>query len=330
VASQAKSLISDRGTVIVDERTNAITVRDTQQRMNNIRKLVASIDHADRQVLIEAKIVEASEDFTQSIGIQWGVNRAGHSASFGGVTNVGLDDQGRPLMVNNVANPLFSGASVALGSFKGVFTDVQLTAGEQNGLLNVLSRPSVVTLNNQPATINSGIKFYVKSPGNVTIGGAASGTTAATSNLQEIRAGITLTVTPQITIDNRVSLAINVTESQPDFSNLVDGTPSINDNSATTTVMLRDGETTVIGGLFQIQKSKSINGVPVLSRIPILGALFGSRTRKRNKRELFIFITPTIVENVPQIPVYPESYEKINTLRYDKPKFSDKPTLPQE
>lgn len=330
VAAQAKSLISDRGTVIVDERTNAITVRDTQQRVDNIRRLVANIDHVDRQVLIEAKIVEASENFTQSVGIQWGVSRAGHSANFGGVNSVGVDDQTRALMVNNPANPILSGASLVLGSFKGTFTDVQITAGEQNGLLNVLSRPTVVTLNNHAATINSGVKFYVKSPGNVSIGGATTGTTAATSNLQEIRAGITLTVTPQITIDDRVNMVINVTESQPDFSRTVDGTPSINDNSATTTVLLNDGETTVIGGLFQIQKSKSSNGVPVLNRIPFFGALFGNKSRARNKKELIIFITPTIVQSVPRLPAYPEAYEKITTIKADKVKRAAEPTLPQE
>lgn len=330
VAAQAKALISDRGTVVVDERTNAITVRDTQQRLDNIRRLVANIDHADRQVLIEAKIVEAAEDFARSVGIQWGITRTGHSAGFGGVNSVGLDDQGRSLMVNNPANPVLSGASLVLGSFKGTLTDVQLTAGEQNGLLSILSRPSVVTLNNQAATINSGVKFYVKSPGNVSIGGASSGATAATSNLQEIRAGITMTVTPQITIDNRVNLVINVTESQPNFGQTVDGTPSINDNSATTTVLLNDGETTVIGGLFQIRKSRSSNGVPGLNRVPLLGALFGNRTKNRNKRELIIFITPSIVKSVPLLPVYPEAYETITTLKPEKLKVGPEPTMPQQ
>lgn len=330
MATQAKAFISDRGTVVVDERTNAITIRDTQQRLDNIRRLVASLDHADRQVLIESKIVEASEDFARSVGIQWGITRTGHSANFGGVSSVGLDDQTRPLMVNNPANPIFSGASLVLGNFKGTFTDVQITAGEQNGLLSILSRPSVVTLNNQAATINSGVKFYVKSPGNVSIGGATTGATAATSNLQEIRAGISMTVTPQITIDNRVNLVINVTESQPNFGQTVDGTPSINDNSASTTVLLNDGETTVIGGLFQLRKSRSSNGVPGLNRIPFFGALFGVRSKNRNKRELIIFITPSIVKTVPQLPVYPDAYETITTLKHEQLKIAPEPTMPQQ
>lgn len=331
VAVQAKSLVSDRGAVLVDERTNAITVRDTQQRVDNIRKLVANIDRADRQVLIEAKIVEATEQFTRSYGIQWGVSRTGHSVGFGGVNAVGLDDQARSLIVNTPATNPISGASIVLGSFKGTFTDVQLTAAEENGLLTILSRPTVVTLNNQAASIHSGVKFYVKSPGNVTIGGASSGATAATSNLQEIRAGITLTVTPQITIDNRINLAINVTESQPDFSRLVDGTPSINDNTATTTVLLSDGEITVIGGLFQLQKAKNRNGVPVLNRIPLFGALFGKTSKTKTKKELIIFIRPTITDGgVPQMPIYPETYEKINTLRPDKVRYAPEPTIPQQ
>lgn len=330
VAAQAKALLSERGTVVVDERTNAVTVRDTRERVENIRRLVSSIDHVDRQVLIEAKIVEASEDFTRSIGIQWGINRTGHSVDPAGLGAVGASDTGSPLMVNNPASTILSGAALVMGSFKGVVTDIQITAGEQNGLLNILSRPSVVTLNNQAATINSGVKFYVKSPGNVSIGGGTSGATAATSNLQEIRAGITLTVTPQITIDDRINLVINVTESQPNFGQMVDGSPSINDNSASTVVLLRDGETTVIGGLFQVRKSKSSNGVPVLNRIPLFGALFGNRSKQRNKKELIIFITPTIVDNVPLLPVYPEAYEKITTLKPDKVKMEMEPTLPQQ
>lgn len=328
VAAQAKSLLSDRGTVVVDERTNAVTVRDTQQRVENIRRLVSNIDHADRQVLIEAKIVEASEDFTRSVGIQWGITRTDHTVNVSGVNSVGAGDAGNALMVNNPASTILSGAALALGSFRGTVTDIQITAGEQNGLLNILSRPSVVTLNNQAATINSGVKFYVKSPGNVSIGGSTTGATAATSNLQEIRAGITLTVTPQITIDDRVNLVINVTESQPNFGQMVDGSPSINDNSASTTVLLRDGETTVIGGLFQVRKSKSSNGVPALNRIPLFGALFGNRSKQRNKKELIIFITPSIVGTVPQLPVYPEAYEKITTLKPDVPKMAPEPTLP--
>lgn len=331
VAVQAKSLISDRGSVMIDERTNAITVRDTQQRVDNIKKLVASIDRADRQVLIEAKIVEATEQFTRSYGIQWGMTRANHSASFGGVNAVGLDDQGRPLIVNSPATNPVSGASLVLGSFKGTFTDIQVTAAEENGLLTVLSRPTVVTLNNQAASIHSGVKFYVKSPGNVTIGGGATGATAATSNLQEIQAGITLTVTPQITIDDRINLTINVTESQPDFSRPVDGTPSINDNTATTTVLLSNGDTTVIGGLFQLQKSKNRSGVPILSRIPLFGALFGNTNKARTKKELIIFIRPTIADQgVAQLPVYPEAYEKVQSVRPDTPKHEPEPTMPQQ
>lgn len=338
VAAQAKALISERGTVVVDERTNAVTIRDTRERVANIRRLVSSIDHADRQVLIEAKIVEASEDFTRSVGIQWGISRTGPSLP-GSQSNVlGIDHRtgvggvgAGGGMVNSPSSTILSGVTLATGSFfKGGIVDAQITAGELNGLLNILSRPSVVTLNNQAATINSGVKFYVKSPGNVSIGSATSGATAATSNLQEIRAGITMSVTPQITGDNRVNLLINVTESQPNFGQTVDGTPSINDNSASTTVLLYDGETTVIGGLFQLRKSRSSNGVPVLNRVPLFGALFGNRTKDRSKKELIIFITPSIVQSVPQLPTYPEAYEKITTLKPEPVKLAPEPTMPQQ
>lgn len=331
VALQAKALISDRGAVIVDERTNALTVRDTEAKLAQIRQLIQNIDKQDRQVLIEAKIIEASDQFSRNIGIQWGVNRTAHSASFGGVTGVGTGQAGNPLNVNTPGGTL-SGLSLALGSFKGVVTDVQITAAEENGYLNILSRPSVVTLNNQAAKIHSGIKFYVKSPGNVSIGSGTSGATAATSNLQEITAGITMTVTPQITIDDSVNLVIDVTESQPDFSKPVDGTPSIIDNTATTTVLLGDGETTIIGGLFQTQKSKSRRGVPGLSRIPLFGALFSNTQKQRTKKELMIFIKPTIVRRggPSELPSYPDSVEKVQLIEREKPQYTPDRHDPQQ
>lgn len=326
VATQVESLVSERGSVMMDERTNSLSVRDTAVKIKDIQRLIWNIDKRDKQVLIEAKIVEASVEFIRSVGIQWGATRSSGKVQFGGVTGVGSGDAGRALNNNtpavgfNGGSPL-SGIALALGEFGGVITDVQLTAAEEKGNLNILSRPSVVTMNNQEARISSGIKFFIKTSGDVTIGGTGTGADTATgnSNLQEIEAGITLAVTPQITGDEKINLSIDVTESQADFSTQVDGVPSIIDNSASTTVLLRDGETTVIGGLFQIKKTKSRSGVPVLQRIPLFGALFRQSTRTKNKSELLIFIKPTIVdENVATLPRYPRDESTMKELTEKK------------
>jgi type II secretory pathway component GspD/PulD (secretin) len=148
-------------------------------------------------------------------------------------------------------------------------------------------------MNNRPATITSGINFYVKSAGNlgVTTGGALGGGT----NLQTISSGVTMSVTPQITADNKIYLVINVTSSQPNFAQSVDGIPTVSNNNATTSVLLSDGETTIIAGMFQLQDSMSDVGMPFLRSIPIIGRLFGSSSNTRKKKELVVFIKPSIV-----------------------------------
>ena len=294
ISAQIQSLLSTRGVVMTDERTNSVTVRDTSVHLQDVETLLANIDKLDKQVLIEAKVVEASADFIRSLGIQWGVTKSGGSVGITGLEKVGAADSTRTLSLDTPATGLsgaspLSGIALALGSFGGVITDVQLTAAEERGDLNILSRPSIVTLNNQPATIRSGVKFFVKTSGDVVIG-------SGSSNLQQIDAGITMTVTPQVTRDAKVSLMIDVTESQPDFSRQVDGIPAIIDNNASTNVFLSDGETTVIGGLFQLQKTHAQKGIPGLMRIPLFGSLFRSNTRGKSKKELLIFIKPTIVK----------------------------------
>lgn len=308
VATQVQSLISERGSVMLDERSNTVTVRDTQLKVQDIRTLLSNIDRQDRQVLIEARILEATDDFIRNLGIQWGVTKSTGGVKIGGLESIGTADSDRTLQLDTPSTNPLAGASLALGSFAGTLTDVQLSMAEEQGNVNIISRPSIVTLNNQPAKIHSGVKFFVKTSGDVTIGGSGTGTSASSgSNLQQIDAGITMTVTPQITIDNHVNLKVDVTESKPDFTRAVDGIPSIIDNNAATTVLLRDGETTVIGGLFQLQKTKSKKGIPGLMRIPLFGSLFRSSSKGKNKSELLIFIKPTIVSgNLAKLPEPPE------------------------
>ncbi len=299
ILPQVQSIITSRGSVVADDRTNSIYVRDTRAALANIREMIANVDRKDRQVLIEAKIMEVSNDFIRSLGIQWGVTKTGGNINVAGLQAVGTADSGRDLILNAPASGASrtaptSGIGLILGSFKGILTDIQISAAEQKGDVNILSRPSVATVNNYPATIRSGEKFYVKTTGNFNVGGTAS---ATQTNLQEISTGIELKVTPQISLNDNIKLDINAIQSEADFTRAIEGVPAVMDNSATTTVMLRNGETTIIGGLFKVRDAKAVNGIPGLMRVPVLGNLFKSTTKTKNRTELLIFITPRIIEN---------------------------------
>ncbi|MDO8493740.1 MAG: secretin N-terminal domain-containing protein, partial [Deltaproteobacteria bacterium] len=268
ISNQVKSLLSTRGSVMVDVRTNTVTVRDVPAFLDDAEVLIANVDRRDRQVFIDARILEASVEFIRSLGIQWGANGTTGEVAVSGLTAVGTAPSGRGLILATPASGLNSATALSgVGLvFGGSSADMQITAAEDRGDINILSRPSIVTMNNQPASIHSGVSFRVKTAGNVTIGSGSTGASTTASNLEEIQAGITLSVTPQITEDGRVHLTVDVTESQPDFSRQVDGIPAIIENTATTTVFLKDGEVTVIGGLYQTKDTKSQKGIPGLHR----------------------------------------------------------------
>lgn len=318
VGAQAKALlIGSKGSVLIDDRTNSMTVRANQDQLQSIRTLVNNVDKIDKQVLIEAKVVDASKSFSRNIGIQWGINGSVGPVTIGGLNATGGAQSGRALNVGAPSTDTSSGISAAMGPFGSTYIDAQISMGENNGTASVLSRPSIVTMNNQPATIQSGIQFYVRTAGSVTIAsgtstgagatgapggdplagtGTASPSGASTgSNLQQITTGITLVVTPHITPDNKISLTINVVSSQVGADKVAD-IPTVVNNSATTTVLLENGATTVIGGLAQSNKSKNKRGVPFLSKLPLIGALFGSTSKQNDNRELLIFITPTVIK----------------------------------
>jgi type IV pilus assembly protein PilQ len=311
--SQVASLNSKRGSVMVDGRTNSITVRDSDFYQRNILTLIQNVDRADRQVLIEARIVEASTDFSRKLGTEWGL-----SYTQGTVTV----DRSKPKIPD--------GLSIGIKPMDTLSLDIALSAAEEKGEINIISKPSIVTMNNRAANIRSGFKFYVRAPGNVNIGtegGEAQASDSSSSNLQEISSGISMVVTPQITADDKISLSVDVTESQPDFSKAIEGIPTIADNAASTIVSLKDGETTVIGGLFQTQDSITKKGLPLLSSIPIFGPLlFGTQTKGKFKKELIIFINTQIVKNNKTTDKILESAEL--TTHDKKPELKKKPAKP--
>jgi type IV pilus assembly protein PilQ len=304
---QVEPLLSNRGNVVADNRTNSLTVYDIRQNIANIRKMLKNVDVPETQVLLEAKVLQATSSVLQSLGIQWGVRKSWPGASVSGVNSVGSSQSGNSLNVDvpaldrkKLAPP--AGVGLMLGTLSNPM-DVTLTAAEERGDLKIISKPSVVTMNNQAASIKSGIKFFVKTTGGISIGGAATTSTAGGGSIQEIDAGITLTVTPQVTLNDFIKLVINVSQSEPDFAQSVEGIPAILGNTAETTVFLKDGQVTAIGGLIQTKKNYATNGIPVLSALPVLGALFGGYDDQKTQNELIILLRPTIVnQHLSELP----------------------------
>lgn len=297
LTDKIKQLLSEKGAVISDDRTNTLTVKDRDPIVATIGTLVSQIDRRDQQVQIEARIVDASRNFSRNLGIRWGISAQKDNVKISGTADVGKNvDTTNPLNVNLGAVGATSGIGMVIGKLAGVINiESQLTAAEQKGDVNILSKPSITTLNNMPAKIRSGTKIFVKSTSNISVGApGGTGATAAPSGLQEINTGIELTVTPQISIDRYIKMKIDAVESEADFSRTVDGIPSVIDNTASTTVVLKDGETTVIGGLSRNKASRERRGVPGFQKIPGLGLLFQSRSKLNQESELLIFITPRI------------------------------------
>lgn len=297
-----KLLLSDKGSVSFDPRTNTLSIKDYDANVESVRNFVSTVDRKDQQVAIEAHIVDAKNDFSRSLGIQWGAE-AIPTGKFGiagpdttGSFTVGTDSTATKSMVHLGATSPTSGTTLRIGNLPGATNlDVQLTAAEERGDIRIISKPSVVTLNNMPAKLRSGVTIYVKSTSDISIGTSSTSSSASSSDLQSIETGIELNVTPQITPNNYVKLTIEAEESEADFSRTTDGIPAVIDNFAATTVFLHNGETAVIGGLIKRKDTLIHKGVPGFSKIPVVGVFFKSKTKTKTDNELMIFITPRIV-----------------------------------
>lgn len=295
--------LTERGQSIVDERTNSIIVKDTGDAIGEIESLIGGLDVPARQVDIKARIVETTRDFSRELGIQWGFNGvadAGHGNTTGLVFPNSFQVQGRnlpqsgipatgiggtPFAVNLPTQQASSGISLTMGSILDTFRlDVALSAMEEEGRGKVISTPSVNASNNFQATIESGQRIPVQT------------LIDNTASITFINANLQLEVTPQITEEGTVMLDIVVDKSEPDFSNTVVGIPTIFTRRATSRVLVRDGGTTVIGGIFQLQVNEQSSRVPFFHRIPLVGNLFKSSTTNQSNNELLIFITPRIIE----------------------------------
>jgi type IV pilus assembly protein PilQ len=295
---QLKGIISETGSAFADQRTNSVIVRDLPRNIDQAKRLLTALDTQTAQVTIEARIVEASDNFARHLGVRWGATYTSGNDSIGGSSLLPTTGVDRNFAVNLPAPNPTSGLGIVLGSLSNkLFLDLELTAAETRGDLKIVSSPKISAVNNMPATIHSGLTFRVKLSQAIVAG---TGTTTTTGGdlggLEEIKTGIDLTVTPKISEDGFVLLNINTTKSDPDFSRTIDGIPGVAEKSASTFVLVKDGDTVVIGGLYRTLSSEQKSAVPFLSKVPVLGALFRSNLKDNQHDELLVFITPKIVK----------------------------------
>lgn len=276
---------SDKGKIVVDDYSGTLIITDTKENIEKMKYYISKIDVPIKQVMIEAKIVEVSKTGSRELGLQWSANTNFNStnANFPNTISIGGDISG--YMVNlPITNPGGT-LSLLLGNYSGSFIlDAKLQALEQQGLAKIVSQPKIVTMNNKEAKIESGFEFHYKVIDN------------DDTNVESDEAKLSLTVTPQVTPDNNILLKIVVDKSELDFTKTVDGYPLKFTRKAETYVKLKDGETTVIGGLVQEKQSNSTSAVPGLSKIPLIGWLFKSKTNSHDLNDLVIFITPKIIK----------------------------------
>lgn len=310
-----QGVLSSRGSVLVDEFTNTLIVRDIRRGIRSARELVRRLDIQIPQVLIESNIVEATTDFARELGVQWGYRRftgpqtgsstgANFPGSIGfGGSGLGLGSGNVPFLVDFPAGGNFgpgSGAALdlSLGSITGSDSlDLRISALEEQGKGRIISRPRVVTLNNVAATIKSLTILRVRLPSTGTVistgaGGAAGGNQTAT---EQIETGIVLTVTPQVSSDGFVLLDMFAKSSQADFTRTVDDIPTEITREATSHLLVRDGQTVVLGGIYRDTSSDNNAGVPFLGSIPGLKWLFRNESKLKRREDLLVFLTPRVL-----------------------------------
>lgn len=282
-----KKMYGDVGFISADKRTNKIIVRTNETAINEMKAIHKKIDIPEKQVMIEARIIEASTSFVKSLGIHWGVNSSsqenkwpfiqGMETSFGGLTNTAPTTNGLFTVVPGAFSDIAFGTIGA-----NVKLSMRLNAAASAGLVKIISTPKVATLNHTQAKITQGQQIPY--------------TTATSDKIETkfVEAALSLEVTPHINANGTIVMEIDAKNDAPDRTTST-GTPPINKKEAKTQMLLRDGETTVIGGIYVDRDTENADGVPWLMDIPFLGHLFKSTNTEKTKSELLIFITPRIL-----------------------------------
>ncbi|HYH01183.1 MAG TPA: type IV pilus secretin PilQ [Terriglobales bacterium] len=301
VMPTVKKLLSSRGDIIADERTNALVIQDIPNVIPEIDRLLMQLDRKTQEVEIDARVVAATRTFARDIGTQLGFGWGNGPSAIGGIRTAGdsplidnvptnpmyfLNKERQIPLFSNLANPDATSGLSFLNATNNYRVDFLLSMAESRGLLKILSRPRVVTQNNIQALVKQGFRIPVVTQGQ--LGGPSSVT--------YIEAVLRLTVTPQITVENTIFLNVDIENTTPDFSREILGNPVFLTQQATTQVLVTNGGTVMIGGVIQTQNSVNVTQVPLLGNIPVLGNLFKRRAVENSTQELIFIITPKIVQ----------------------------------
>ncbi len=289
-AATLKKVMSPRGDVIVDARTNTLIIREIQDYMPTVLQLLENLDRPTEQVIIESRIVETTKTFGHTLGVNWGFSGVA-DAAHGNTTNLVFPNNGnlagtvftRP---NGAAQPTTTGLALRLGNVLDTFNlDIALNAAENQGLVKIISSPRVAAMTNESASIQTGLQIPVQT------------TVNNTTSVLYVDATLQLQVTPQITAEGTILMQVNIQKREPAPGVQIQGGGNVplSIRQARTKIIVKDGGTAVIGGIFQMNDNDSYNYVPGLGKIPIIGNLFRTKQRLENHDELLIFITPRII-----------------------------------
>ena len=292
-------LISNRGGVSVDQRTNTLLVQETAEKLVEIRRIIERLDRPVRQVMIESRIVIANDDFTRDLGVRFGlsgIDQSNDSISVAaGALGNGVEvaggnifdvDGSEGLLVDLPAASPAGAIQFVVGKIGSSLLQLELSALQTEAKGEVISSPRVITSDQIEAEISQGVEIPFQE---------ASSSGATSTSFDE--AELSLTVTPRITPDDRINLELNITKDSPDFSNVQPGGVPINTQEVDTTVLVNNGDTVVLGGIYERSKDHSVRKVPFFGDLPAVGVLFKKDFKQDNNRELLFFITPKILKD---------------------------------
>jgi type IV pilus assembly protein PilQ len=302
-----EKMLTKRGSLIIDERTNVLIISDLPKNIGLIDDLIQQLDIQIQQVQIEARVVEANGSYEKAFGVKWPSSNSGDAKLSVNGSDAVWGTYGQSPSWNSTGATWSQGTRAIGGSYSadnsisapaGQFwlsflsnrmsINVILQALEKDGKIRIVSNPKVVTQNNKKAIILSGVKIPYPTTQSGTSGGAIT--------VAFVDANLELDVTPQITNDGTIIMDLKIDKAEADFSNQVQGTPSILTKHIETQVLVRDGGTAVLGGIYTTNTNDSSQGVPFLSKIPLIGWLFRSKDHQESNTELLIFITPRVLK----------------------------------
>lgn len=299
IKAKQNSLLSKRGNITLDERTNTLMVRDTAEQLDAIRKLIARLDIPVRQVLIQSRIVIATDDFSRDLGVKFGLSGSNYYNNnqnrivVGGTNSpdTSLDPgssftNGSNLIVDlGVADASAARLGLAVGKIGNSLLTLELSAMQAEGRGEIVSSPRVITANQKEALIEQGVEIPYQ-----------QATSSGATSVQFKKAVLSLKVTPQITPDDRVILDLGINKDDADFTRAVQGVPPINTRAINTQVLVDNGETVVLGGVYEHTKQYQTTRVPFFGDLPVVGHLFRRNSHSNSKSELLVFITPKIIK----------------------------------